>query len=260
MGKTTGLSLIVLAVSWAADTRCTAAFLPPHSLIPKSAAQTAFAPASSPAPAGIIDVESLHRASWRASRSHDALLYAYPPGDEEIPTSDSEPSSPSPIDPGREEKKSKASVARAGGRSRSGVPPRRNESELTKREVPGYVKLGAVVALLVLLLKSLLGGLLGGAGSAPSSYVYYQASMYESRTVGPDGRMETTRKESVRSNVPSLISGDRDDSSTARSSPPASFLLRESSDDEIDREIDDAIRRSMEFERSITRSLLDDFF
>lgn len=35
-----------------------------------------------------------------------------------------------------------------------------------------------------------------------ANYVYYQSSYYESRIVGTDGKVETSRKESVRTNIP----------------------------------------------------------
>ena len=37
-----------------------------------------------------------------------------------------------------------------------------------------------------------------------SSFVYYESTVYESRVYNSDGRVETSRKESVRSNIPSL--------------------------------------------------------
>jgi len=146
--------------------------------------------------------------------------------------------------------KKKASVARVGGR-RSGVS-RSNKN--SSKEVPGLVKFGALAAVAVFLLQAFLGWFSGGTSP---SYVYYQSSIYESRTLGTDGQMETTRKESVRTNVPSLISGDREDYK-GRKLPTSSFLL-ESPDSEIDKEIDGAIRRSMEMEKSFRPSMLDDF-
>lgn len=241
MGKCTIKAVLLIAASIAADRRA-AAFSPPNGPIGtiSSVPQTTFG-FNSPRMGMTGDQGVLVK--------HVAVLYANPSGDEDISTESS-----SPDDPGHDGKKTK-SVARFGGR-RSGV--RRSTPESAK-DLPGFVKLGASAALAVALFRALLGVLFGGAGSAPPSYVYYQASMYESRTLGPDGKMETTRKESVRSNVPSLISGDRKDSA-GRSSPASSFLLREAPDDTVDREINDAIRRSMEIEKSFSRLMIDDFF
>mmetsp|Transcript_31787 Transcript_31787/g.48030 ORF Transcript_31787/g.48030 Transcript_31787/m.48030 type:complete len:121 (+) Transcript_31787:667-1029(+) len=42
-------------------------------------------------------------------------------------------------------------------------------------------------------------------GTSSSSYVYYQSSVYESRIVGTDGKVETSRKESVKTNLPNWM-------------------------------------------------------
>lgn len=41
------------------------------------------------------------------------------------------------------------------------------------------------------------------------SYVYYQSSVYESTVVGSDGRAETSRQESIKSNLPELVRKQR---------------------------------------------------
>jgi hypothetical protein len=38
-------------------------------------------------------------------------------------------------------------------------------------------------------------------------YVYYQSSLFESRVIGPNGKVETARMENVRTNIPILLEG-----------------------------------------------------
>jgi len=107
----------------------------------------------------------------------------------------------------------------------------------------------AVPILAVLLMFNVLFGAGGGGGS---NYVYYQSSVYESRVVMPDGRIDTTRKESIRSNVPALLEGKQ-----SRDGDVSSFSsgdLRDQADDAFDMEIDTLMR----FERGFQRALLDD--
>jgi hypothetical protein len=88
--------------------------------------------------------------------------------------------------------------------------------------------------------------------SPPSSMVYYQSSVYESRVLGPDGKMETARKESFRSNIPSLLENER---RLQQDKGSSSSLIeqRNDYDSSFDREVDSMIRR-------MDRSLWDDFF
>ena len=41
-------------------------------------------------------------------------------------------------------------------------------------------------------------------GSSPS-YVYYESSVFETRVVGTDGQIQTSRKELIKSNIPELV-------------------------------------------------------
>jgi hypothetical protein len=105
-----------------------------------------------------------------------------------------------------------------------------------------WIRVGLPLVALVLLVKSLLGSL-----SGRSDYVYYQSSVYESRTYNSDGRVETARKESVQSNIPSLLDGKRLRDSSSQ------YLLREAPDRDFDRELDIMMKR-------FQQSMFDEFF
>ena len=92
------------------------------------------------------------------------------------------------------------SVTRIGGRSSSPLP--NNSSSDIGGILESVQKVVLPVVMLLLLLKALLGGVFVSPSPARSSFVYYQSSMYESRTVDVSGNVKTIRKESVRSNVP----------------------------------------------------------
>lgn len=154
-----------------------------------------------------------------------------------------------------DEQKRSITTARAGGRS---TTPKKvkisigtNENDggavgVIQRAISNIVK----VIVAVWIVRSLLGilfGFGGGGGSDNPSYVYYQSTVYESRSISSDGKVERIRRESMKSNIPSLISGDRlietdgsdynrDDtgSSSSSSSKKSSYLLRDYSDIAID--------------------------
>ena len=98
------------------------------------------------------------------------------------------------------------SVTRIGGRSTSPLPARTNGS--SSGGIGGIFSVESVqkfvlpVVLLFVLLKALLGGVFVSPSPARSSFVYYQSSTYESRTVDVSGNVKTIRKKSVRSNMP----------------------------------------------------------
>ena len=98
------------------------------------------------------------------------------------------------------------SVTRIGGRSTSPLPARTNGS--SSGGIGGIFSVESVqkfvlpAVLLFVLLKTLLGGVFVSPSPARSSFVYYQSSTYESRTVDLSGNVKTIRKESVRSNMP----------------------------------------------------------
>jgi hypothetical protein len=105
-----------------------------------------------------------------------------------------------------------------------------------------WIRAGVPLVAVVLLVKSLLG-----SPSGRSDYVYYQSSVYESRTYNSDGRVETARKESVQSNIPSLLDGKRLQDSSSQ------YLLRGSPDRDFDRELDTLMNR-------FQQSMFDEFF
>lgn len=59
--------------------------------------------------------------------------------------------------------------------------------------------------ILALTLLILLKVYLGSQTSPSAGFMYYESSVYESRTIGANGKVESIRKESVRSNIPSLM-------------------------------------------------------
>jgi hypothetical protein len=99
-----------------------------------------------------------------------------------------------------EDKGSKVSMTRAGGRSNNAYTKMRRLDgafDLIKRIVPWM--------LLAFLIRWILSFFLF---SSSPSYVYYQKSVYESSSYNSaSGKVERTRKESFRSNIPSMISG-----------------------------------------------------
>jgi hypothetical protein len=105
---------------------------------------------------------------------------------------------------------------RTGGRRRRRIMTLPSE----KKESSGGIlqSLWFPLVVFLLLLKILLESLFGGG----SDYVYYQSSVYESSVYTPDGRVETARKESVQSNIPSLMDGKRLRDSSSQ------YLLRDS--------------------------------
>jgi hypothetical protein len=50
-----------------------------------------------------------------------------------------------------------------------------------------------------------MGRIFNSSINASSSYVYYQSSVVESRIIGPDGNVQTSRKETYQSNMPDLV-------------------------------------------------------
>ena len=147
--------------------------------------------------------------------------------------------------------KKKVSTSRAGGRSRQRERPAKNSS--SSPLLANRAKIALPVVLVLWILSQVFQ-----SSVRPPSYVFYQSSMYESRTLGADGRMETTRKESVKSNLPSLLQQDDE-----RRLVKPSLLPDRDFDREIDREIDremNEIDREMKSMMRFQQSLLDDFF
>ena len=93
----------------------------------------------------------------------------------------------------------------------------------------------------VQILQSLFGFLFGG-GANDGSYVYYQSTFYETTSVAADGQVSRIRKESVKSNIPNLISGDKaiEDKNAGGGDSKSSYLLRGSPDKAIDTNREDS--------------------
>lgn len=72
-----------------------------------------------------------------------------------------------------------------------------NNKNKRDKGFPGWI----VVALPILCIWLAFQNLFG------SDFVYYQSTVFESTVVAPNGKVETARKESVRTNVPSLMEG-----------------------------------------------------
>ena len=98
--------------------------------------------------------------------------------------------------------------------------------------------------------------LFGGTGASPN-YVYYQSSVIERRVVGPDGNVETSRKESFQSNLPDLVRQQRQNSQSAKDINEAELRRL----DEQFRKSDEQMSRSLDFLFDTERKfLLDEFF
>ena len=78
-------------------------------------------------------------------------------------------------------------------------------------------------------------------GPSSLDYVYYQSTVFESRVVGSDGRMESARKESVRTNAPTLMERQEREE----------FQLRPFANNEFDRAFDREMQRMDDFDREI---------
>lgn len=111
---------------------------------------------------------------------------------------------------------------RIGGRS--SAAPSRDEPR-------GWLFLAVPVVAVWLLFQNLFGG-------PYSDFVYYESSVYESRVIGEGGKVETARKESVRTNIPGLVEGRGKDEQR---------MLRQS--DDFDRAMDRELK-----------NMFDDFF
>ncbi|CAB9497807.1 expressed unknown protein [Seminavis robusta] len=85
-----------------------------------------------------------------------------------------------------------------------------------------------------LLLGAFLLGKIFGWGDDPS-FVYYESSVYETRVYNRDGRVETSRKESFRSNIPTLVEEQQRQRGDSELMPPP--LLEDSIMDEMDQAI-----------------------
>jgi hypothetical protein len=115
---------------------------------------------------------------------------------------------------------SRKTISRAGGRKARQKKP--------EQKRPGALQLLILSALAILLSFSQFGG-------DNPSYVYYQSSVFESTVVGSDGRIETSRKESFKSNLPNLV---RQQIGKARGQGGTLMILERDLEQELARDID----------------------
>jgi len=146
-------------------------------------------------------------------------------------------------------KKSNATGQRIGGRSKSPSKPTPNVQKRNENKT-GMPKLLIAICIPLLALWVFFQTLFGGEDS-PSTY-YYQSSVYESRVYNADGQVETSRKESVRSNVPSLLEERRNDRRESETSDFSSYILRGDIDEQFDKELESMMR--------VQQKILEDFF
>ena len=139
--------------------------------------------------------------------------------------------------------------AHMGGRRkrkrRDYVAATNDSNDSLKKKFTKWATILAPILLLWVLFKSLF------FGSDPS-YVYYQSSVYESRSYGADGRVDTSRKESFRSNIPGLVEGRRLQENNDNKGSSSSYLLRQNPDESFEQELDSMMQ--------IQKSMLRDFF
>jgi hypothetical protein len=136
---------------------------------------------------------------------------------------------------------------RAGGRSRSKRP---SKAIKKTQELPGWAKMVALpIASLWLLFQLLFGG-----GSSPN-YYYYQSSVYET-SVYTNGRVDTSRKESARSNVPGLLDNKQSQPRRIPGSSDGRLNYESGSNEEFDELLDQEIDSMMGFQRR----LMDEFW
>jgi hypothetical protein len=136
----------------------------------------------------------------------------------------------------------KISTARAGGRVASSsrrLADARPSAGETGSIVLSLGKLAIPLLVAWLFLQMLFGGI--GGLISPGSYVFYQSSVHESRVYTSDGKVETKREESIRSNVPSLLERQSSPYRSKGYLSPSSQLMDEAND-EFDRALKDMMR------------------
>jgi hypothetical protein len=187
------------------------------------------------------------RRSWRTNEGHVSLLWG------SQSTDPSEEAAEDPGDAKREQEPTsvtngnlkKLTARRAGGRS---IRPSSRESESNPTSKVGKWAVLAIPFLIVMVIwKLLFGG--SPADSGTSGYMFYQSSVYETRVVGSDGKVERTRKESVRSNIPNLM----ERKSRIDGSSSSSYSSIQTPGEDFDRELRMLMRRAQ-------KAVLDDSF
>jgi len=92
------------------------------------------------------------------------------------------------------------SSKRAGGRVKNKNKDKGEEAKYNSNPIVNFAS--KVLALLLLL--KVASSLLFGGFSNSGNFVYYESSTYEMTTRNADGKIETTRKQSIKSNLPGL--------------------------------------------------------
>lgn len=135
---------------------------------------------------------------------------------------------------------------RAGGRVRNKIRPPKKEP--APSPLPGWVKTILIPVTALWILSQLI---FGGESSSSSNYYYYQSSVYQSSVYGPDGRVDTAKKESVRTKMPGLGPGQEQSRFPVKSNKDTSFWDYERrADEEFDRQLDQEIESMMRIQRN----------
>jgi hypothetical protein len=181
----------------------------------------------------------VRRLSFAANAQHEDSDIPETSSREEKATIDTAETQPTP---------QKISTARAGGRVASSSRRRPANARSPAGDSGSIVlslgKLAIPLLAAWIFLQILFGGVSGLI--SPGSYVFYQSSVYESRVYTSDGKVETKREESIRSNVPSLLerqvkSGRSSSYRPKAYSSPSSQIIHEAND-EFDRSLKDVMR------------------
>jgi len=101
------------------------------------------------------------------------------------------------------------STARAGGRSKRKIQNGTSSNRSLLATFLEQVKKLLLWVTVLPLIGFLLASILHIGTPSDGSYVYYESTVYETRSYTPDGELQRVRKESVKSNIPSLISGEK---------------------------------------------------
>ena len=139
----------------------------------------------------------------------------------------------------------KPGVFRAGGRAERRRQPLIRD-KMKRSPIVAIIPGAALgVALLLLLLNSLSS--FGLRKSTSSNFVFYESSVYESRVYNSEkGKVETSRKESIRTNLPELVNQKVSSGKGATSESSLTQTSRSEDDDLIDKESDLILRETLE--------------
>lgn len=142
------------------------------------------------------------------------------------------------------------STRRAGGRVRNKIRPSKKDPAESPPKLPGWVKTIIIPVAALWILSQLIFG--GESTSSSPNYYYYQSSVYQSSVYGPDGRVDTAKKESVRTNMPGLSAEQKQSRLPVRDRDDPNVLLdyERRADEEFDRQLDREIESMMRMQRN----------